>query len=189
MPLLTAFSEYWEFFLEKDLAQINFSELINKKNNIIKILISSRNYPEWIFSYNFNPFFKKSYQYFLLKLELLIELLFSLDYFLEKLHNSLQLKSVYENIINILKNNKNIIDYILYFLTHEAVPKPSLLLDEDGWRILEEKLHRELPSQLILSTLLIEENYLINYCQALKDMQKILLELVDTLPGRVIATR
>ncbi len=110
VPLLRKLKSYshalTEHFLKKE---SNTEELEKQKYQIEKILLEG--YPEWVYEFGFNPGLRSGYRFFLVNLERITEIFFSMDYLAFRQVNLILLENLAEQIQQVVQKNQELFFY------------------------------------------------------------------------------
>jgi hypothetical protein len=142
---------------------------------------SGKLYPEWVFETGYNPGLRSGYRYFLINLERISELLFSLDYLLGtgiKANLSNEMRICFADVVQL---NSELIQTLAKKLNGETVEYSSANYIEDIDR-LENEMQSQLPVGLELLSFTQENIQIVNVARDLKDMRTLLMQLLLSLP-------
>lgn len=180
---LMTFSECLRATYQADQDKQEFEKkLFANKINIENVLLD-KTYPEWIYGIGFNPGLRAGFRYFLLKLEYLIDIYFSLNNaFTAELDR--ELRSVtYEAITETLRKNEDLMRLLHSYFTTGKIDRSLSDLTSDI-TTLEAIVRENIPENIDL--LDISNDYLIltAITRALKDARQTLIELLSALPEK-----
>lgn len=179
-PILNAFESYSIALCDYLLTDSN--ALSHKRESIELTLQSSgKLYPEWIFEPGYNPGLRSGYRYFMINIERISELVFSMDYLISaniKLHMPQQMRAYFGEAI---KHNGDLLRILSSKLNGQDVDYSSADYIEDI-NLLEAELKRELPGGLELLNYTQESLQTINFARDIKDMRTLLMQMLLSLP-------
>lgn len=137
-------------------------------------------YPEWAYEVGFNPGLRAGFRFFLLNIEYINEILFSIHFILSReLYNLLTADNV-ALITVTLQNNLALLSTLIQYFKTNALQMIESDFTSDI-KALEEQLQRILPNLELLD--LEPQNIAIAMlARDVKDLRKILLQLVMALP-------
>lgn len=139
-------------------------------------------YPEWVFKIGFNPGLRAGYRFFLIQLEHVSELYFSMDYYVNyRLPNEL-LIAIQGPLATVQKSNKK----LLLTIVNQFQNKPPLDENEnyiDDMTVLTDAVKRIIPSDLSLLDVSPDSVSLAAFMQDMTDLRRVLLQLVAALPS------
>lgn len=139
-------------------------------------------YPEWVYTVGFNPGLRKGLRYFLLKLERLIEVYFSLQYLADTSINPDLLSELKETVTTAMRHNQSLIEVLIHYFEHRQIKDSDLAYTQDIAQ-MEEVLQRLLPAHIDLIDIAPDYILLTALARDVKDAREILLQLVMTLQG------
>jgi hypothetical protein len=150
---------------------------IIKKNLIEKI----SGYPEWVFRIGFNPGLRAGYRFFLIQLEHVCELYFSMDYYINHRLPDELLIAIKEPLETVRKNNQKLILVII-----EKFKNKNILNTGENYIndlvILTDAVKRLIPHDLSLLDVSPDSVSLAAFLQDLTDLRHVLLQLVAAMP-------
>lgn len=160
-----------------------FSQDFSLKNQIEKELSAWTNrYPEWIFDTGFNPGLRVGYRYFLIKLDQVIEALFSLSYLFTKTLDSANMLQIKEPMKKVLESNLDLLEVISNFLNNKALPTTSANYMDDI-QGLEAAVAKILPQSIELLDINTDGLIISAIVKDLKDLRQLLIQLIAALPA------
>lgn len=134
-------------------------------------------YPEWVYEVGFNPGLRSGYRFFLVNIERVTEIIFSLNYRIRLLKSMEACESLINELRQVmLKNNHLLHQLEQYFATGEfAESKDDFTSDVVA---LDEKVKQVLPPRLELLDIYPDNVTLATIIRDVKDMRQLLLLLV-----------
>jgi hypothetical protein len=182
LPLLSVIKDYSFAMKYKYEANSEADTLYQKKYKIINILQSTTQYPEWVFDFGFNPGLRAGYRFFLIKIEWVTEILFSLHYLFEKIDVQ-KIFVLQDNFLEVISKNNELLEAIIHVFSDKPMINTSsdYMADIDQ---LEKSVYAMLPRHLELLVMTPDEELLASLLRHMKDLRKLLLELASALPKR-----
>jgi hypothetical protein len=186
IPVLTALASYSDALTQKLLLSTpeRITLLGDSKRQVEKALqTQSGMYPEWAYEVGFNPGLRSGFRFFLVNLERLSDILFSMEYLSFKGEIN-TFSGLANEISKSMKHNQELI----LALTHYFDEQESLDSVSDFTSDIEElqaALHRLVTVNIEYLDLSPEAILLVEVVRDIKDMRQLLLQLVAALPERV----
>lgn len=147
----------------------------------IKLSMLSMRYPEWIVRMGLNPGLRSGFRFFLVRLEQIIELLFSLDYFIRSNLNQEILNHIKPELLLVNKQNAILLDS----LSHYFKQKTQVAIQDDltsDVLALDKKLREMIPARLALLDVSYDDMKITMIVRDIKDIRLLLLQLIAALP-------
>lgn len=169
--------------VDNSFTQMNCQQTLFANKITIENMLLDRTYPEWIYEIGFNPGLRAGFRYFLLKLEYLIDIYFSLNNaFTAELDP--ELRSVtYEAITETLRKNEDLMRLLhSYFTTGKIDRSLSDLISDIT--TLEAIVRENIPENIDLLDISNDYVILTAITRALKDARQTLIELLSALPEK-----
>jgi len=185
VPILKALIDYshvlTHFFLQTE--SITKREVEEKKLAIENILQTSQDsYPEWVYEVGFNPGLRAGFRFFLVHIERIIELFFSLDYFVAEQMDVNFLQELAAVFTTAMQKNAELLHVLLdYFANNQLTESQSDLTSD--MTALEATVRRIVPQNLELIEISPDYVALTAITRNVKDIREILLQLVIALPA------
>ncbi|MBX3708292.1 MAG: FUSC family protein [Gammaproteobacteria bacterium] len=182
-PTLYLLNNYISVLCE--IFQSNLTEqqdCLDKKVALQQVLQAPKNaYPEWVYEAGFNRRLRSGFRFFLINLERVTEILFSIDYILSREIDKLVLDALSESLVNAMLKNQELLTILLeYFATNQIKDTKSNFTSDISE--LEKSLHRLVPNHLELLSI-SDQNILVTaLVRDVRDMRELLLQLVMSLP-------
>lgn len=180
LPLLQSLSDYlqaWSDGLRLE-AIISLDE---KRDEIMATLIDTRCYPEWVFDAGFNPGLRAGFRFFLIKLDQVIEIIFSINYLIHRKIAGELMQPLTAALIEVIDRNNELVKALRLFLKEGHYPETASDFMDDI-SSLEVAMQKEMPNDL--EALGISPDYIAvtNLVRDMKDMRLLLIELIMSLP-------
>lgn len=179
IPILEAIKNYANALMNC-FTHASENELHTTRLKLEKILQTQ--YPEWIYEPGFNPGLRSGFRFYLVNLERITEILFSMNYLICKNIQEDLLKNISQEINVAMQKNIELLDVIIGFLD-----KNTLIMTQSDYTgdvaELEKNLQQVVPDNLDLLDLSPGYITLTTFVRDIKDMRNILLQLVMALPA------
>lgn len=187
IPLLKLLSAYPQALTNNFLEHKNEKECIETKLAIERVLqCDNSTYPEWAYEVGFNPSLRSGFRFFLITIERIIELCFSMNYLASLkinlfTHPNQHTKILAEGIFHAMHKNQELIAILLHYFVHNKLRQFASDFTSDI-STLENALRQVVPHRIEL--LDIESDYMTvtAFVRDIKDMRRLLLELIMALP-------
>ncbi len=138
-------------------------------------------YPEWVYEVGFNPGLRSGYRFFLINLERIIEVFFSMDYLLSQHINIVLLENMSDHLALAMQKNQELLGILIEYFENKKIKNTQSDFTSDVAE-LEKALHRIVPDNLeLLDT---SPNYILltALVRDFRDLRGLLLQLVMSLP-------
>lgn len=167
--LVKSFKNHDQHFLTKKKLEMN-----------IALETQSGAYPKWVYEPGFNPGLRSGFRFFLIHLERLMEIFFSLNYWT---HYSTQNEMVNLSVAmsDSMQKNVELLKILKNFFTNSALVTTKSDYTSDMTK-LEDTLRTIVPGNLELLDISFDYVMLTACVRDIKDMRQILLQLVMALP-------
>jgi len=181
LPILHALIEYAK--AQRSYFNVKSNDLTKQKYDLqILFVASGNNYPDWIYEPGFNPALRSGFRYFLIKIERVIELFYSIDLCLhdEKLKSII---SILEKEIDVvIEKNQELLTIIYNYFSNKimdigASDYVSDMVD------LEKKLQKHIPLQIEVLDISPEYICLTSLVKNLKNTREVLIDMLAALPN------
>lgn len=154
-----------------------------KKIDLVRIMrIEISAYPEWVYDVGFNPGLRAGFRTFLINLERIATLIFSIEYFIAKDEGKLIGEELADALVIVLRGNQRLLTLLAdYFSTGKLTDdKPNYEMDVNA---LENIMKNYVPDSLEL--LDVDDSYVrvVTIVRDVKDMRDVLLTLLLSLPA------
>lgn len=157
------------------------------RESMLNVLSQNNCYPRWVYDLGFNRALRPSFRFFLLHLERLVELYFTMDYLTSQKIDTELLKNLAPAFMDSTKKNLVLINILIdYFASNRLDNR-----DEDfstDMEALEAQVRAQVPVSLELLDISPVYVTLVSYTRALKDSREELLQLVMSLPATPLTT-
>lgn len=182
VPTLTILGDYSqklsEYFSEEETSVV----LTKQMQEVRESLQSPTSlYPNWVYEVGFNRGLRAGFRYFLIKVECLAELVFSMDYLLEKNIKKDVPVELYQHVAKVTHHNAILIQAICAHFEKEKVVKVDLDLTED-LDAFEQASKRFFSGTIALLDISEQHMRLALFVRNIKDMRTRLLQLASTIP-------
>lgn len=170
-------------------AMISFLLNDNVENNAINIkrialqeeFIQPNQYPEWVYEQGFNPGLRAGFRYFLIQLERLTDLYFSLHHFLSRGIEDGMLNAIRESLVDCMKNNNALLLSLRQYFIQQSFANHMEDFTSDIL-LLEKVAGKLMPQSIELLDVSPEYIVLAAIVRDIKDIRQILLKLNAALP-------
>lgn len=151
---------------------------INPASSIMNVLIANQctHSPEWIYSPGFNPGLRSGMRFFIIHLERISEILYSLDGLVKSSAAEQQWRPLALLLSNALQRNKDLLRTLIVYFQNQTPVHMSENYTSDMVE-LENHLHQVLPKELALMDIDPSHLVLAAVVREVKDMRSILLQL------------
>lgn len=181
-PLMKSICEY-AHSLRVVAGEKKFSQDRSKKNLIEKELSACRDrYPEWIFDTGFNPVLRVGYRYFLIKLDHVVESLFSLSILFTQKISAEMIEQIKDPINKTLRSNVEILEVMSNFLNNKPLPTDAANYTDDITE-LDAAAAAILPQSIELLDINNDNLIVSAIIKDLKDLRQLLIQLIAALPA------
>lgn len=182
VPMLQTLDEYSRALIE-NFSYEKGSHLLEQKKQQIKNIITSqsKDYPEWVYEVGFNPGLRAGFRFFLINLETIIELFFSLHYLSQQQIENTIKQELTQVIVIALEKNRELLQVLHHFFTQNQLAD-SISDYTSDIKELEIKLHSNVPNDLELLDISPDYIFLTALVRDIKDMRQLLLQLVMAIP-------
>lgn len=155
-------------------------QLIKNKFALEKVL-QTIPYPEWAFETGFNPGLRSGFRFFLIHLERVIELYFSLQALVGQQIEKGLLEKIQEPIKLVMKNNEVLLKHLIDYFAAKKIHSSSADFSSD-LSGLEKILKENVPGSLELLEISPDYVTLTDLVMCVRDIRLLLLELLTALP-------
>lgn len=183
IPILNCFNEYSQALTDALLARVS------DKDDISSIRIRIENalqenpdkYPVWVYEVGFNRGLRSGFRFFLVNIERIAEVYFSMDCLMSRGMDSLILKELNGTIENVMQKNQELLSILIGYFQQKKIEYTQSDFTSDIIE-LEKALHRIVPDNI--EVLDISPNFLLitAFIRDMKDLRGLLLQLVMALP-------
>lgn len=184
LPVLSCLSEYTQSLSETLLAPQNYkanTSLVREK--VERALQGNLGvYPVWVYEAGFNRGLRYGFRFFLINVERVTEIYFSMDYLISRGMDGLIMQGLYANINNVMQKNQELLSILTEYFKYKKIEYTQSDFTSDMAE-LEKNLHQIVPDNL--EALDISPQFLLvtAFIRDLKDLRGLLLQLVMALPA------
>jgi hypothetical protein len=183
VPIVHSLSEYSEA-LQKHFISHDYA-LVSKQKNKIEVMLQSQQgmYPEWVYEIGFNRGLRSGFRFFLINLERVIDVHFSIHYLLSR-HIDI-LGEINDAIIKCLQKNHELFAILTYYFQKNTFLDVQSDFTDDIIQ-LEKTLNHFIPNNLELLAVTQNNLLLTALVRDIRDLRGLLLKLVKALPASQI---
>jgi hypothetical protein len=183
LPVLHLLHDYLEelaLFLQRTRATP--TQLFEKKMLIETTLTNQQGpYPEWVYEVGFNFGLRAGFRFFLIQLERIIEVAFSMEYFVFSRIDPFLLENLLPLLVTAMRNNQNMITLMIHYFSNYPFQNSEHHFTEDIVA-LENALGQMLPHTLELIDISKSNLLIVGLVRNIRDMRELLLQLIMALP-------
>lgn len=177
-PLLRALHRFTALFRDKRMMQVDTRAIEQA------LIEKPYSYPEWVYDVGFNPGLRAGFRYFLVNLERMTEIVFSISYLAHRGVDPELYVDCAQAFNDVMSKNEELLQSLLAYFSD----KKMCYLDSEAdytsdVTVLEAELRRLVPVSLELLDMSTDYIVLTALARDLKDMRELLLQLVMTLPS------
>lgn len=183
IPLLVALKNYSRELIDC-LVDDKKRDSLNEKRQLIESALQSQQgvYPEWVYEVGFNPGLRGGFRFFLVNIERVTELYFSLDCLARSGLDVGIMQELSRPLAESIRKNMELLSVLIEYLSNVNVVTTESSYTSDIAE-LEETLRRNIPASLELLDISPEYVKLTAFVRDIKDLREILLQLVLALPN------
>jgi hypothetical protein len=183
-PVFKALIEYSQVFSQSFTHRTYRKMLINKKWQIEAALSDRQGmYPEWVYEVGFNPGLRSGFRFFLVNLEYMTEIFFSLTYLMGRDVDAALLSEFSDGIANVMQKNEVLLQTLIDYLSGNKMINTNICEDFTSDMVeLEKTLNQFIPGSLELLDISPDYIILTALVRDLKDLRALLLQLILALP-------
>lgn len=180
VPLLDALMVDTKLLAERFANKTHDDAAVMAKISTVENILGSREsmYPEWVYEIGFNPGLRAGYRYFLLHIERMCEISFSLNYLSHRAISSDHISTLRENILQVLRTNEDLLQLLVEYFSSNTW---RVDVEDDftsDMRALEQVFAEQVPQQVELLDIAPDNIIVAGVVRDLKDMRTILLQLI-----------
>lgn len=188
VPLVRLLIDYSQVLTNSFLGHTQETERIKTKLAIEDALQNQHSaYPEWVYEVGFNPGLRGGFRFFLITLERVIELFFSMDFLTSyKIDifgkQDQDIRNLADAIHSAMKKNQELLSILLHYFADNELRKTDSDFTSDI-TVLENNLRIVVPHTIELLDISPDYLTLTAFVRDIKDMRGLLLQLVMALPA------
>jgi hypothetical protein len=164
------------------LLQALLEERINNQALMKGLVESQSGYPEWVYRVGYNPALRAGFRFFLIQLEHVCELIFSINYYEQYRLNNEWLQRIAAPLKQVKQQNHQLLQTLLDHFQHRSV-QPSAGNYIDDMDALSVTIKEVIPSNISLLDISPDSVALSAYLQDFIDLRRVLLQLITALPS------
>lgn len=175
LPTLKAIDQYSEL-LQQFVSKTDINEQLLLDQSVAMNNTLLYPYPRWVYETGFNRGLRSGFRYFLIHVEQLIEIFFSMELSCRDIKNSSGMGDLSYDIASAMNKNTELLKNLIYFFEHSKMMdiKNDYISDIT---VLEEKIKNFLPSSLELVDVATPHISLLAVLRDIKDSREKLLQL------------
>ena len=183
VPLLNAMVEYIHALID-NMKEISSSDKLERARLKIEFTLQSQQgmYPEWVYEVGFNPGLRAGFRFFLVNLERVSDILFSLNFLLTSSVDEERLRGMDERLADAMKKNAELIMALSDYFKNKKIKATKSDFTSDI-TALENTLRQKIPGSIELLDLSPDYIKLTALVRDVKDLRELLLQLVLALPS------
>lgn len=184
LPILSALIDYSSTLAPVFLHHSDATDLLDsKKIDIEKSLLTQQGmYPEWVYEAGFNPGLRAGFRFFLINLERVTELFFSMHYLATIKVDAILLQDVAGRLAYTMQRNEELLAILITYFKQNELTIPAADFSSDLTE-LDLAMQRITPANLELLELAPDCLTLVAFTRDIKDLRGVLLRLVMALPS------
>lgn len=175
--------------IHDDVEEITHSFLAQNESRGIDLVLErelesgTSAYPAWVYEVGFNRGLRGSFRFFLIKIEQVIEIIYSMNYLASRKVQAELLLDLKDPISVVAQKNALLLKIIREYFLNDRLGDIQDDFTTD-MKDLESQLQKTIPTHLELLDLSPEYLVLTAFVRDLKDMRELLLQLVMSLPNK-----
>ncbi|VVC76788.1 hypothetical protein AQUSIP_21150 [Aquicella siphonis] len=159
------------------------AQLARQKLDVERALqISHGIYPEWVYEVGFNRGLRSGFRFFLIQLERITEVLFSLEFIVRRGVDGGLVSSFSESVREVMRKNDELIDVLIAYFLHHKIAVSSADFSGDV-ADLEKALQRSAAFNLELLEISPGHLAAASLVRDVRDLRELLLQLAMALPA------
>lgn len=188
IPVLQAMSSYLQTFSSCFLLQEKNADFLLQKRLVLESTLQweKSSYPEWAYEIGFNPGLRSGFRFFLVNVERVAEIIFSLEYVVAQKIDAELLNYLAKALQHSIQKNQELLNVLSEYFANKSLPTTQVDYIEDIAE-LEKRLHEIIPGSLELLDISPDYLLLTALVRKIKDLRQLLLKLVMSLPTNVVA--
>lgn len=140
-----------------------------------------KQFPNWIYEVGFNPGLRAGFRFFLINLERIADLFFSLNYLFSRKIDKAEWQPLSNKLIQVMQKNTELLRVLLNYFNDKKTVIPTIDFIVDI-KELEANLQEFAPHNIELLDFSPDYITLIAIVKDVKDMRQLLLQLISALP-------
>lgn len=185
IPILESLREYANALAACFMA-IDKNHDMKEYKQIVELTLQSQPgmYPEWVYEVGFNRGLRSGFRFFLVNLERVVELYFSMNYLLARQVDPLG--EVNDHLVQALKKNNELLEILIHYFQKNKLLETQSDFTSDMIE-LEKALSQFVPNNLELLAITPNNLLLTALVRDMRDLRGLLLQLVKALPTTHLA--
>jgi hypothetical protein len=179
VPILTSLNNFSRALAASFLSSNQSQEVIDQKNQV-EITLKDR-YPEWVYEIGFNRGLRSGFRFFLIHIERVIEIYFSLNYLVLRRLDALLLSEMDQALAAAMQKNQELFEILIRYFRENKLNEIKSDFTSDIIE-LEAALNRLVPNNLELLAVTPNNLLLTALVRDMRDLRELLLQLVKSLP-------
>ena len=192
LPVLRALSRDLNALCESYIQQSGYGEPLFQQQSQVEMALQMKGgmYPEWVYEVGFNRGLRAGFRFFLVNIERLAEVVFSLNYFISRSMDVELVRAAQDDVKRVMEKNDELLQVLIHYFSNQRWHEIDSHSDfTSDMLALEKTLNRVVPNTMDL--LDISPDYMIFTAMVrdLKDIRGLLLQLVMALPPVLVETK
>jgi hypothetical protein len=182
LPILRSFKQYSQA-LSKNLLFFNFKSGIMLEKVQVEVALQDQQamYPEWVYEVGFNRGLRSGFRFFLVSLERISEIFFSMNFIASRNIDPLLLNDIHADLSRSMQKNEELLTILIEYFEHNKLLDIQSDFTSD-MTALEKTLNRVVPGNLELLDISPSNLHVTALVRDIRDMRTLLLQLVMALP-------
>lgn len=186
IPILQALATYTQT-LAANVTSVHQAQLNQQKSQVEIILQAQQEtYPEWVYEVGFNPGLRAGFRYFLVHIERIMEILFSLHYLILQPFDRTTTQALLMQLATTMEKNQELLVILLEYFQYKKITPFTTDFTSDIAQ-LERALQAIVPDNLEFMDISEHSLTLAALVRDSKDLRELLLQLVTALPTVPVA--
>lgn len=180
--VLRSFKQYSQTFAD-NLLSFNAKNGVQLEKIQIEVALQDQPamYPEWVYEVGFNRGLRSGFRFFLISIERIAEIFFSMNFIASRDIDSVLLNDIYADLTLAMQKNTELLTILIeYFENHKLMDVQSDFTSD--MTALENTLNRIIPGNLELLDISPSYLQLTALVRDIRDLRTLLLQLVMALP-------
>jgi|GEM_PF-1322617 hypothetical protein len=186
IPILNALNSYSQVMKDSIQGVGRLDEgIIRKKLEVENTLQTQHGmYPEWVYETGFNRGVRAGLRFFLVNLERITEVLFSMEYILYQDADPLIFQALSDEIANVMSKNQELLGMLIDYFQYNRLTDAKSDFTSDIAE-LEKSMQRIMPTSLELLEISPARTLITAFVRDLRDLRGLILQLVMALQAPV----